>query len=129
MVVSKKTKNEGIVLLIMILFIFFILVSKQKVDIIFFMNPRCRVSNQSSLVIEGIKEDFGNKIKLREINIKMYLNDPPDTEEVKILREKYRVYGVPTIIINGKEFTKQYTKDNLEEEICNNFIIKPKVCT
>ena len=128
MVAIKKTKNEVIVLFIMIFFIFFIFASKQKVDIIFFMNPGCRISNETIIVIKEIKDDFGNKINLREIRIKMYSNDPPDIEEVKNLRERYRVYGVPTIIINGKEFTKPYTKDNLEEEICKNFIIKPDVC-
>jgi translation elongation factor EF-G len=128
MVFSKKTKNEVIVLFIMVLFIFFILASKQKIDIIFFTNPACRISNETSIVVKEIKEEFGDKITLREIRINMYLNDPPDSEEIKILREKYRVYGVPTIIMNGKEFTKEYTKDNLEKEICNDFIIRPKVC-
>lgn len=112
----------------MVLFIFFILASKQKIDIIFFTNPACRISNETSIVVKEIKEEFGDKITLREIRINMYLNDPPDSEEIKILREKYRVYGVPTIIMNGKEFTKEYTKDNLEKEICNDFIIRPKVC-
>jgi hypothetical protein len=92
------------------------------------MNPRCSIANQSSTIIEEIKKEFGDKINLRELRVNMYSNDPPDTEEIKILRERYRVYGVPTIIINGKEFTTQYTKDNLEKEICNNFIMKPKVC-
>jgi hypothetical protein len=111
-----------------ILPIFFILASQQKVDVIFFMNPGCRISNQSSIAIEEIKEEFREKVNIREIRVNMYLNDPQDSEEIKILREKYRVYGVPTIIINGKEFTAQYTKDNLEEEICKKFIIRPKVC-
>ena len=128
MVVNKKTKNEVIVLLIIPLSIFFILAYKQKVDIIFFMNPSCRISNQTGPIIQEIKEKFGNNINLREIKVNMYFTDPPDTEEIKILREKYKVYGVPTIVINGKEFTKEYTKDNLEEGICNSFIIKPKVC-
>jgi hypothetical protein len=92
------------------------------------MNPGCRVSNQSNIIIKEIKQDFGDRIYLREIRVNMYSNDPPDTEEIKLLRERYKVYGVPTIIINEKEFTTQYTKDNLEEEICKNFIIKPKVC-
>lgn len=128
MVTSKKTKAKSIVLLIIILSIFSILTSRQKVEIIYFMNPRCSIANQSSTIIEEIKKEFGDKINLRELRVNMYSNDPPDTEEIKILRERYRVYGVPTIIINGKEFTTQYTKDNLEKEICNNFIMKPKVC-
>jgi glutaredoxin len=100
----------------------------QKLDIIYFRNDKCILTTQSDRSIEGVKEDFKNKVRIKEINVKMYPDDKPDTEEIKELRSKYNVFGVPVIIINGKEFSRQLTKDNLENEICNKFIIKPEVC-
>jgi hypothetical protein len=78
--------------------------------------------------MEEIKEDFGDKIIVKEVVINMYPDDEPDTEEIKKLREKYQVYGVPEIIIDGEKFTLNFTKYNLEKKICGKFIIKPEVC-
>ena len=104
------------------------LLSKQKIDIIYFTNPNCNLAYNTDNIIQDIREKFGDKVNIREIRVNMYENDPPDTDEVKILREKYEVYGVPEIIINEKEFTEQFTKYELEKAICNQFIIKPSVC-
>lgn len=100
----------------------------QKVDIIYFRNDKCILTTQSDRIIGETKEDFKNKVQIREINVNMYPEDKPDNEEIKELRDKYRVFGVPVIIINGKEFSREMIKDNLENEICNKFIIKPEVC-
>jgi hypothetical protein len=58
----------------------------------------------------------------------MYPDDQPDTEEIKMLREKYQVYGIPDIVIDEEKFILSFTKDNLKEKICEKFIIKPGVC-
>ena len=65
---------------------------------------------------------------MRKFVVDMYEGDEPDTEEIKFLRERYQVNGVPEIIIGGKEFIQKHTKHNLEQAICQNFIIKPWVC-
>jgi len=128
MVIDKKTRIK-ILILLTVLSTFFLLISPfQKVEIIYFTNPSCILTNATDRIMDKINNDFGNRIQVREVKVSMYEGDPPDTDEVKELREKYEVYGVPVIIINGKEFTKEYTKNNLEQEICRNFIIKPEVC-
>jgi hypothetical protein len=79
-------------------------------------------------MIDEAKKDFGDKIRVREIMVNMYDGDKPDTEEIKILRDKYQVYGVPEIIINGEKFAVSFTKDNLKKKICEKFIIRPWSC-
>jgi len=133
MVIHKKARvrEEKIVILIIfsifLSFFFFIEIQK-KVEIIFFTNPRCFVANRTAKVLREIKSDFNDKVNIKEIKVNMYNGDPPDTEEIRLLRDTYQVYGVPEIIINGNELTQKYTKDNLERTICENFIIKPEVC-
>lgn len=128
MVVDKKTQIKILIILTVLSIAFLLISPLQRVKIIYFTNPSCIITHQTDRIIDKIKSDFGNRIQIREVKVSMYEGDPPDTEEIKELREKYRVYGVPVIIINGKEFTKEYTKHNLEEEICRNFIIKPGAC-
>jgi len=127
---KRKTKIKikvGIVLTVSLIILLFF-TPCQKVRIIYFTNSKCLLTVQTDRLIEEIKNDFGNRIYVREIVVNMYQDDPPDTEEVKQLRQEYQVFGVPVIIINGKEFTKEFTKNNLEQEICKNFIVKPEVC-
>jgi arsenate reductase-like glutaredoxin family protein len=125
--VIDKSKIFGI-FIVFLISIFLISDYQKKVEIIFFTNPNCLVSNNAEKVLEEIKNDFKNKIYIRKIVVNIYNGDEPDTEEIKILREKYQVNGVPEIIIDGKEFIQKYTKDNLVEVICQKFIIKPEVC-
>lgn len=127
MVLYKKTKVGFVV--IIILFVVIIFFSQyQKVEIMYFTNPKCLVAQTTDEIIDGIKEEFGDKVHVLEFRVNMYPNDAPDTEDVRQLRDKYQVYGVPDIILNGQKFTKKYTKDNLEQEICNKFLIKPGLC-
>jgi len=128
MVIYKKTRVKiGIsiaILLITLLLIF----QYQTIEIIYFTHPNCLLVNKTDKILSEIKEDFGDRVQIKEIKISMYPDDSPDTDEIKKLRERYQVYGVPEIIISGKEFTKEYTKYNLKEEICKNFLIKPGEC-
>jgi protein-disulfide isomerase len=78
--------------------------------------------------MEEVSNDFKDRVNITTIKINMFEGDLPDTEDIKQLREQYKIYGAPTIIINGKEFTRAYTIDNLRKEICREFLIKPLVC-
>ena len=100
----------------------------QKVQIIYFTNEKCIVNYLTDKLVEQAKVDFGNRINARTVVVSLYSGDPPDSPEVKQLREKYQVYGAPMIIINEKEFKKEYKYDPFKTEICKNFIIKPLVC-
>ncbi len=130
MAIIEKTKigNRAISAILIVSLILPFLTEYQTVEIVYFTNPRCALTDRTDDILEEIKEDFKDRIEVREIKVSMYPEDPPDTQEIKILREKYRVHGVPDIIINGKEFTEKFTKDNLREEVCKNFIIRPGVC-
>ena len=127
---DKKTKVKfGLIIIILLGAIFFLLINyNQTIEILYFTNPKCRLVNETDVIIQEIENDFKDKVNVRTIKVSMYPDDEPDTEEIKRLREKYEVYGVPTIIINGEEFTEEFTKENLRENICNYFMIKPKVC-
>lgn len=131
MALVKKTKvRDGRIAITIILSIFLLFIPEDPklVEIIYFTNPRCLMANRTDKLLDEIREDFQDRVHIREIKVSMYLEDAPDTEEIKELRERYKVYGVPEIIINGEEFTGKYTKDNLKEEICKNFIMEPEVC-
>jgi len=129
MVIDKKTKTKiRISAIVLSISIILLLLTQQKIEIIYFTNPTCHLANNTNTIMQNIKLKFDDRVVVREINVNMYENDPPDTEEIKQLRQRYEVYGVPEIIINGKEYTKQFTYYDLEEAICNQFIIKPSVC-
>jgi len=130
MAINKETKAKSVALIVLtILSITLFLFSRyQTVDIIYFTNPKCLLTKNTDIIIEEMKLDFGDKIKVREIKVNMYPDDQPDTEEIKMLREKYQVYGTPDIIIAGEKFTMSFTKDNLKKTICERFIIKPGAC-
>jgi hypothetical protein len=98
------------------------------VEILYFRNDKCPIAKTTDAIINQAISEFDDKISVKIINSQLYPNEPEDSEEIKQLREKYNVIGLPDIIINGKKFTKQFTKNNLFEEICNNFIVKPGVC-
>ena len=108
--------------------ILFLILQYQSIEIIYFTNPKCLLINKTDKILSEIKEDFGDKVYIKDIKVSMYSDDLPDTDDIQKLRDRYEVYGVPEIIISGKEFTKEYTKYNLKEEICKKFLIKPEEC-
>ncbi|MEM5793005.1 MAG: hypothetical protein QXY45_01425 [Candidatus Aenigmatarchaeota archaeon] len=124
MVLDEKTKI-GIITLAIIIITIFVFTFKDKVrvvDILYFREDSCIVVNKTDKIIEEIKKDFNGYINLRIID-----RDKTTPDEEKLIK-KYNVIGVPVIIINGKEYTKEFTKDNLEREICKKLLRKPKVC-
>ncbi len=100
----------------------------QKIKIIYFTNEKCIVNYLTDKLIEKTKNDFKERVEVQKINVSLYVNDPPDSEAVKQLREKYQVYGAPLIIINEEEFKKEYKYELFKAEICRSFAIKPMVC-
>ena len=96
--------------------------------ILYFTNPACRPAHRVDELMHEIKKEFNDSIELRWYNVAIFEGER-EAEEVKRLREKYKVYGVPFIVINGEPLRKAYTKENLIREICKHFIIaKPKAC-
>ena len=130
MVVNEKAKIGAVVLVLILLSIMVFLINSTVpiVEIIYFRNPACRSSNNVDTIIDQIQIDFGEKVIVRPVKIHMYENDKNDTQEILELREKYNIIGVPTIIINGKEYTKEFTKEKLEKEICKKILFRAEVC-
>ena len=126
--IKKKDKTKILGMALFLIVVISYTTYFQKIEIIYFTNPGCKLSENTDILIDYIEYEFQDKVIVRKINIQMYPGDEEDTQEIKKLREKYKVYGIPHIIINGKKFTSEYTKNNLEENICNEFIIKPDVC-
>lgn len=99
-----------------------------RVEILYFRSDSCGVVGITDEIMKDLKETFGINIDVRTMNVKFSAKDPEDTDEIKALREKYNVIGLPDIIINGEKFRKSFSRDNIFNEICNNFIFKPGVC-
>lgn len=111
-----------------ILYVSSLLLSPQKVEILYFRNDECPIVKSTDVLINQAIDEFGDRISVRTINAQLYTNEPEDSEEIKRLRERYNVIGLPDIIINGKKLTKKFDRNNLFSEICNNFIVKPEAC-
>jgi len=95
------------------------------VKIIYFRRTSCIIVNKTDQIIAEIENKLGNKIEVKTVNLD---NEENLTEEEKQLKEEHQIIGVPEIIINGKEYTKEFTKEELGKEICNKFLIKPEGC-
>jgi len=124
---NKKTKI-GILTIFLFLSLFVVYAKYQKVNIIYFTNPNCRLTENTDSILQEIKLEFNNRIIIKEIKIHIYDQDKEDTEEIARLREKYQVFGVPEIIINRKKFKQEFSKENIKQSICKEFILKPEVC-
>jgi len=127
---QKKTKIRVINLLVTVtLFLMIILfILFQKVRIIYFTNPKCRITKKTDVIMNKIGDEFGDKVLIKKVIVNIYPGDPSDPEDVKRLRERYKVYGVPEIVINGKKFIGNYTEESIKESICKNFLVKPGPC-
>jgi len=86
----------------------------KTVEVIYFRRSSCAIVNSADDVIHGIKGNLGDRMELTTIDMDEEKNF---TEYQKKLVEKYEVIGVPEIIINGKEYAKEFTKDEIEKEI------------
>lgn len=124
---NKKTKIT-ILIIVLSIFLFVIYAKFQKVSIIYFTNPNCRLTENTDSILQDIKLEFNNRIIIKEIKIHIYDQDEEDTEEIARLREKYQVFGAPEIIINGKKFKQGFSKENIKQSVCKEFILKPEVC-
>jgi thiol-disulfide isomerase/thioredoxin len=132
----RKRKKGPIFFFLLLIFFAFILLQKikegkvayEKIEVLYFRNDKCPLVYDTDRIIQEAKEIFNDRIEVKIINARLYPSEPEDPEDVKILRERYGVIGLPEIIINGKKFTKDFTRENLLIEICSNFIVKPGVC-
>jgi len=95
----------------------------RKVDLIYFRKTSCIIVNRTDKIIFELQEDFKEYLNLRIVDMDKNL-----TKEKEDRGKEYNVVGVPVIVINGKEYTKEFTKDNLERELCKRLLVKPGVC-
>lgn len=127
MVASEKRKI-GFITLVLIILTFVVIDYRYKsmfVEVIYFRKSSCIIISDTDKLMEEIENKFGNELKIRTIDLD---NEENLTEDDKALEERYQVVGVPEIIINGKEYTREFTKEKLEKEICKRFLIKPEAC-
>ena len=96
----------------------------KSVEVIYFRKTGCSIVESTDKIMQEIGEKFGSELAIRTID----LDSENLTQEEIILKNKYEVIGVPQIVINGKEYSKEFTKNKIEEEICRRFLIRPEVC-
>jgi hypothetical protein len=114
---------EKMYVIVLILLVFaFLYLYNQKVEIIYFYNQGCLVSNETDVLIEKIQDDLGDKVKMTRIDL---FN--PKINETKLV-ERFGVKGVPTIVINGKIYPYEYNYTIFKREVCRNFVFKPEKC-
>jgi glutaredoxin len=125
MALEQKTKT-GIIILFLVILTFLVIHYKEKsmfVEIIYFKRPGCRIVDITDLAMEEIEKDIGEKVNIRVIDLNKEL-----TEQEKMLVKKYEVIGTPEIIINGKKYTDEFTKNKIKEKICGAFLIRHEGC-
>ena len=126
MAIDEKA-GIGLVVIILIAATLLVISLRGKtriVEIIYFKGSSCIVVNATDQIIDGIRTSFKDKVSIRTINI----GDESLSAQDKQLIEKHQVIGVPEIIVNGKEYADEFTKEGLEREICRRFLIKPEAC-
>ncbi len=127
--VRRKKKKKGIPLLKLItIAIFFLFLLTQRVRIIFFTNDRCKAAREVENILMDLKQVFGSRLEVERYEVHIFENDPSDPPQLARLREKYGIYGVPSIVVGGKLINDQYTKEKLLKLVCARFILKPGVC-
>lgn len=99
----------------------------ERVEILYFRNEKCPLIENTDEIIQSVIESFGDKVEVRTFNAKLYPWEK-ESEEVSKLREKYEIIGLPEIIIQGRKFKKEFTRENLFREVCNYLLEKPMVC-
>ncbi|MCX8178622.1 MAG: DsbA family protein [Candidatus Aenigmarchaeota archaeon] len=101
----------------------FIIFYNQKVEIIYFFNKGCFISNMTDVIMNEIEMDMGKSVHV------IYADGfSPRSEFESMLVQKYNINSVPVIIIDGKIFSGEFTYESLKTDICKRFVIKPKGC-
>ncbi|MFH8080293.1 MAG: thioredoxin family protein [Candidatus Aenigmatarchaeota archaeon] len=110
-----------IIALIFCLLIYYF--KQQKIEITYFYSEGCELVKETNLIVDKIEHEFKDRVIVKKINA----FSPKDDEERKIV-EKFNVKGVPTILINGREYHDPFNYTEMEKNICKQFLIKPKTC-
>lgn len=114
---------KSYIFVIIAIFISYILFYNQKVEIIYFFNNGCIISNFSEIIIKDIEKNMG-----KNVNVIYVDGFSPKSDLENMLIQKYNVNSVPIIIIDGKIFSGEFNYDSIKTHVCKRFIIKPKGC-
>ena len=128
--VRKKTRKLNkkwlyLFILFMIMFSTITFYFHRKVEILYFRNEKCRITQTTDSLLQEAIKDFDGKIEVKTYEANFSISSDPPL--VRQLREKYKIVGLPEILVNGRKLGK-FTKENLYNQICNNLILKPGVC-
>jgi glutaredoxin len=126
MVINEKTKF-GILAIILVALTVVVINYQGKsriVNLIYFRRESCIIVKSTDRIMKELEENFGEDLKIRTID----LDDEKLSNNDKRLIQEHDIIGVPVILINGKEYTEEFTKDEIEKSICKNFLIKPEEC-
>ncbi|OGI15191.1 hypothetical protein A3K63_03630 [Candidatus Micrarchaeota archaeon RBG_16_49_10] len=93
-----------------------IMASRQVVEVTYFTSPGCLATEGADRLMVDLHRDFGERLEVETVTV--------DLSGVVEQRGEYKVYGVPTILVDGVESSVAEAKVN----ICRNFIIKPGAC-
>ena len=94
----------------------------KKVEIIYFYDERCVISNMTDEIIDEIEAEFGDRVRIKRVNA---FN--PEGED-KVLVKRFDVKGVPVIVIDGRIYPYEYNYTILKNEVCKRFVFKPEKC-
>ena len=116
------TSRENVLIVFSVILVFLMFSVSEKIDVIYFTDESCRAAIETNDIIFEINSTLGKYIELKIYDINSNETD------AQALKQKYKIYGVPFIIINGKPLKKTYTEENIREAICKEFFIPPVEC-
>lgn len=117
-----------LVILAIIILYFIISEFSGPVEILYFYNEKCIVSNIVDEIMNKTKDTFKNKVEIKYFEVSIFSGDNPEDNETTILKKKYNIQGTPVLIINEKEYNKAYEFKKISKEICDSFLVWPKEC-
>lgn len=124
---NEKTKI-GLTILIFVILSFAFLTLRNKsmtVNVVYFRKSSCIIINHTDRIIEDIEDKFRSELEIKTIDLD---HEENLTDYENNLLKKYQVIGIPVIIINGKEYRGEFTKEEIEKGICRRFLINPEAC-
>jgi len=126
MVINEKAKF-GIVAIILVALTVIAINYQGKsriVGLVYFRRESCIIVERTDRILKELEEEFKEKVKITIID----LDEKNLSDEKSNLIKKQEIIRVPVIIINKKEYTGEFTKSEIENSICQSFLIKPEEC-
>jgi len=98
------------------------LCNADTVSILYFYSQKCDDCNNQGFILSQLKNIFGDNLLVFPIDASV------DEPMIEILRKEYKIYGFPSIVIEGKTYGNYVGRADILKIICPMFKKKYEIC-